>query len=105
MDGITAPAVNSFLHDAASHGELAARLEASGPNHGPLDVIGGRAPDGTEYTIEVNIMWDDVKKRHICVMGDLSTNRHGCLFGLLPIFTSDASDCFIVAENGTFIDE
>ena len=89
---------------AMSHSELAARLES--PRHQDhLDVIDGNAPDGTSYTIETNIVWDDRSKRHIRVISDLSTGKRGCLFGFVPIFTPDVVEDFILTPDGEFIGE
>lgn len=84
------------------HHELAARIES--PSKG-LDVIDGTAPDGTPYTIETNILWDDRTKRQIRVMADLSTCTRGCLLGFIPAFSPDVSDEFILAPDGTFVSE
>jgi len=86
------------------HSKLAARLES--PRHEDhLDVIDGSAPDGTMYTIETIILWDDHSQRHIRVISDLSTGTRGCLLGFIPIFTPDVADDFILASDGTFIGE
>ena len=87
-----------------SHSELAARLESL-RHEDHLDVTDGTAPDGTTYKIETNILWDDRSKRHIRVMSDLSTGTRGCLLGFVPVFTPDVSNDFILAPDGTFIDE
>ena len=92
------------LYREMSHSELSARLH-SPPNSTCLDVIKGTTSNGAEYTIETNIVWDDRSKRHIRVMSDLSTGTSGCLLGVLPIFSSDVSDGFILASDGTFIDD
>ena len=82
------------------HSELAApRLE----DH--LDVIDCITPDGTKYTIETNVLWDDRAKRHIRVISDLSTGTRGCLLGFIPIVTPDVAEGFILAPVGTFIGE
>ena len=92
------------LYRAMSHCDLAARLDS--PRHQDhLDVTDGTTPDGTDYTIETNIVWDDRSKRHIRVMSDLFTGTDGCLPGFLPVFRSDVADGFILAPDGTFIDE
>ena len=89
---------------ATPHSDLASRLES--PRHpDQLAVVDGTTPDGTTYTIETNVVWDDHAKRHIRVMSDLSTGTRGCLLGFIPIFTPDVSDGFIIAPDGTFIDE
>jgi hypothetical protein len=82
---------------------LAARLNDSPHHHDHLDVIEGNATDGTEYTIEVNLVWDDEEKQHIRVMGDLSSGTRGCLFGFIPVFTPDATDDFIIAPDGSTV--
>lgn len=84
------------------HHELAARIES--PNHG-LDVIEGAASDGTLYSIETNILWDDRTKRHIRVIADLSTGTRGFLLGFIPAFSSDVSDEFILTPDGMFLGE
>jgi len=57
------------------------------------------------YAIETSIIWDDRSTRHIRLMPDLSTGTNGCLLGFLPVFTSDVADGFILAPDGTFIEE
>ncbi|XZE33019.1 hypothetical protein SH501x_003791 [Pirellulaceae bacterium SH501] len=89
---------------ALRHSELAARLESQ--RHEDLnDVIEGATPDGTTYTIETNILWDDRSKRHVRVISDLSTGKSQCLLGIIPIFTPDIADGFILGPDGTFIGE
>jgi hypothetical protein len=84
------------------HHELAARIE---PPLLGLDVIDGTSPDGTPYTIETNILWDDRTKRQIRVMADLSTGTRGCLLGFIPAFSPDVADEFILTPEGTFLGE
>ena len=87
-----------------SHSELASRLE-SARHEDHLDVTDGITPDGTTYTIETNILWDDRDKRHIHVIADLTTGTRGCLFGFIPIFTPDVVQEFILGPDGNAIDE
>lgn len=84
------------------HHVLAARIESP---RDCLDVIEGTAPDGTPYTIETSILWDDRTKRHIRVMADLSTGTRGCLLGFIPLFQPDVADDFILKPDGTFLGE
>lgn len=84
-----------------SHADLASRLRASSD----LDVINGIAADGTEYTIEVNLLWDDEPLQHIRVMADLWTGSRGSIFGFIPVYVADAADCFIMTRDGSFIGE
>ena len=84
------------------HHELAALIE---PPLLGLDVIGGTTPDGTPYTIETNILWDDRTKRQIRVMADLSTGTRGCLLGFIPAFSPDVADEFVLTPEGTFLGE
>jgi hypothetical protein len=87
-----------------SHSELVARIES--PRHSDrLDVTEGTTPDGTAYTIETNIAWDDRSKRHIRVMSDLSTCTNGRLLGFIPVLMPNVADSFILAPDGTFVDE
>jgi len=87
-----------------SHSELATRLESPG-DEDHLEVINGTAADGTTYTIETNILWDDRSKRHIRVISDLSTDTRDCLLGFIPIFSPNLIEDFIIAPDGRFIDE
>ena len=84
------------------HHELAARIESP---RGGLEVIGGTAPDGTPYTIETNILWDDRTRRHIRVMAALTTVTRGCLLGFIPAFSPNVTDNFIVTPEGNFLGE
>ena len=84
------------------HHVLAARIESA---HNGLEVIDGTAPDGTPYTIETNILWDDRHKRQIRVMADLSTCTRDCLLGFIPAFSPDVADEFILKPDGTFLGE
>jgi hypothetical protein len=87
-----------------SYSELAARLHS--PRHSAcLDVTDGTTPDGIAYTIETNIVWDDRSKLQVRVMSDLSTGSNDCLLGFLPVFKSDVAGGFILATDGTFVDE
>ena len=84
------------------HHELAARIEST--RH-CLDVIDGTAPDGTPYTIETNILWDDRFKRHIRVMADLSTGKRGYMLGFIRVFSADFGADFILTPEGTLLGE
>ena len=90
------------LYRDQTHDELAARLEQS---HDHLDVTYGTTSDGTKYTIETNVLWDDHSKREIRVMADLTTENVGCLLGIIPIYTPNVADSFILAPNGMFVGE
>jgi len=89
---------------AMSHSELAKRLESRRKGD-CLDVTDGVTADGTTYTIETNILWDDRSQRHIRVISDLTTGSRGCLFGLIPISVPNVTDDFIMDPSGNFIGE
>lgn len=98
MDRDTAQVILAACMDSyrkRTHTELASRLRSSHGRARP-DVIQGTTPDVTDYTIEINLAWDDRSRQHIRVMGDLMSADRGCLFGFLPVFTPEASDGFIV---------
>ena len=89
---------------AMTYSDLAERLES--PRHEDhLDVTDGSTPDGTAFTIETNILWDDHSKGHIRVMSHLSTDTRGWLLGFIPLFSSDVADGFVLCPDGSTIDE
>jgi hypothetical protein len=79
--------------------ELVARI----PTDGHLETIEECAPDGTQYSISFDVLWDDKKSGNVRVIGDLSTNRP--LLGFIPIFFSDVCDSFIMSRDGRFVGE
>ncbi|QDT14953.1 hypothetical protein [Alienimonas californiensis] len=91
------------IYRAMSHTQLAARLKSSQT----LDVTDGVLPDGTTYVVETNLMWDDSAKRHVRVIADLSTGQRPPerLLGLIPVYRPDVQDGFIMAPDGSFVDE
>ncbi len=85
------------------YSELLTRLQS--PHRQDFQVTEGTASDGTNYTIETSILWDDVETRHIRVISNLQTGASGCRVAILPIYVSDVADGFIRAPDGSFIDE
>jgi hypothetical protein len=76
-----------------TYGDLAARIGG-----GHLDTTERRAADGTEYSLTVDVFWDDKPHGDIRVIGDLSLNRP--LWGFIPLFIPDVCDSFIALPGG-----
>jgi hypothetical protein len=70
---------------------------------GHLETFEESAPDGTEYSVTFDILWDDKAKGNIRVMGDLSRNMP--LLGFIPIYIPDVCDGFIMTPEGRFLGE
>jgi hypothetical protein len=83
---------------AWAYGDLAARIGG-----GHLDTTERRALDGTEYSLTVDVFWDDKPRGDIRVIGDLSLNRP--LWGFIPLFFPDVCDSFIMRPDGRFVGE
>jgi len=61
--------------------------------------------DGTECQIEINVFWDDRPRGDVRVCADITTSPQRPLIGLLPVFTPDATDSFIMGPDGRFVGE
>jgi hypothetical protein len=59
--------------------------------------IDAEAPSGVKYQIDIQPIWDDKSKGHIRVLGLVDD---GGIRAFVPL-----SDDFIVAPDGTFVDE
>ena len=88
---------------AWTHAQLAERVERDRTAHGCLDSSDGVASDGTAYFIEFNAFWDDRPGGDVRVCGYLSVASQRPLFGFVPIYRPDASQCFIMNPGGQFI--
>ena len=84
---------------------LVAEIGRTRRNHDCLHHIEGTFEDGTKYQIEFNVFWDDKHNGDVRVMGDITTEPQRPLLGFLPVYTSDATDSFIMARDGSFVDE
>ena len=84
---------------------LAAEIDRTRKAHDCLYHTEGVLDDGTEYQIEINVFWDDKRNGNVRVFGDITTEPQRPLLGFLPVYTSDATDSFIMARDGSFIDE
>ena len=66
---------------------------------GTISVLEVRAPSGTEYQIEINVMWDSPRdKVNVRVLGTIDEGR-------LPGALRPLCDSFILAPDGTFVGE
>lgn len=90
---------------AWTHEALATAISRTRREHGCLHHIDGMFDDGTEFHMEFNVFWDDRQGGNIRVCGDITTAPQRPLFGVLPVYTSDATDDFIMAPDGTFVGE
>ncbi len=84
---------------------LVAEIDRTRKEHDCLHHIEGVFDDGTPYQMEFNVFWDDKRGGNVRVLGDITAEPQRPLFGFLPVYTSDATDSFIMAPDGTFIDE
>ena len=55
--------------------------------------------DGTEYQMEFNVFWVDKRGGNVRVCGDITAAQQRPLFGFIPVYTSDATDSFIIAPT------
>ncbi len=85
---------------AWSYAELAARIAADGE---PLETAEGVARDGTRYSIEVNVFWDDKPHGNIRVCSSFSADPQIALPG--GGFMPDVCDDFIMSPDGRFAGE
>lgn len=88
-----------------SYAALAERIERDGQDHDCLDYAEGVSADGTAWQIELNVFWDDRRGGDVRVTADLITTPRRPLLGFLPIYTSDATDSFLLSPDGRFIGE
>lgn len=90
---------------AWTYDALAAAIDHTRKEHGCLHHIEGVFDDGTEYQMEFNVFWDDRRGGNVRVCGDITAEPQRPLLGFLPVYTSDATDSFIMAPDGTFVGE
>jgi hypothetical protein len=88
-----------------SYAQLAERVERDRQMHDCLEVVEGTAPDGTQYQMEFQAMWDSKPHGDVRVFGDLSAVPHKPLLGFIPIYVSDVTDSFIISPDGRFVGE
>jgi hypothetical protein len=82
-------------HLVAYRARLYADLTATIGNLGCVEVTG---PSGSEYQIEVDVLWDDKKDGNVRVMAGIDD-------GTIRAAFSPLTDGFIKAPDGSFIDE
>lgn len=84
---------------------LVAEIARTQKAHDCLRIVEGIFDDGTEYVIEFNVLWDGRKDGDVRVCGDITALPQHRPMGVLPIFTPDATDCFLMTPDGTFVGE
>jgi hypothetical protein len=84
---------------AWSHAQLAERVVCDGKTRDCLEHIEGTAPDGTEYQMEFQALWNDQPGGAVLVLGDFSTSPQRPLWGFIPIYTPDVTDSFIMSPD------
>ena len=72
---------------------------------GYLKTAEGTAPDGTDYQMDFQVFWDDEPLGNIRVIGSFWAEPKRPLLGFIPIYTPDATNCFIMCPDGKLIDE
>lgn len=88
-----------------SYESLVVEIERTRIEHACLRHTEGVFGDGTEYQMEFNVFWDDKHGGDVRVCGDLTTAPQRPMLGLLPVFTPDIVDAFIMRPDGTFVGE
>ncbi|MCM2374489.1 hypothetical protein [Aporhodopirellula aestuarii] len=86
-----------------SYDTLVAEIDRSRKTHDCLRHTEGVFDDGTEYQMEFNVFWDDKRGGDVRVCGDISTEPQRRLLWVLPIYIPDATDSFIMAQDGSFV--
>lgn len=90
---------------AWSYGALAAEIDRTRKAHDCLRHTQGVLDDGTEYQLEFNVSWDDKRGGNVRICADITTSPQRLMLGIIPGFTPDATDSFIMDSDGTFIGE
>ena len=90
---------------SCSYEQLAERVERDRKAHDCLEHIEGTAPDGTQYQMEFQAVWDGKPHGDVRVCGDLSAVPQRPLLGFIPIYVSDVTDGFIMSPDGRFVGE
>jgi hypothetical protein len=88
-----------------SYAQLAERVVRDRKEHDCLAHVDGTAPDGTEYQMEFQALWNDKPRGEIIVFGDLSAEPQRPLLGFIPIYTPDVTDSFIMSPDGQIVAE
>lgn len=84
---------------------LTAAMARARREHGCLECFEGTAADGTQWTVEINVVWDDKPQGNVRVIGDLTTEPQRPIMPFIPIYPSDVVDSFNMRPDGTFVDE
>jgi len=84
---------------------LVAEIDRTRDEHDCLRHVEGVCEDGTEYQMEFNVFWDDRRGGNVRVCADLTSAPARPLLYVLPIYTSDVTDSFIMRPDGSFVGE
>jgi len=90
---------------AWSYAQLAERVERDRNAHNCLEHVEGVAPDGTQYYMEFQAVWDNKPLGDVRVLCDFSAQPQSPLLGFIPSYTPDVTDSFIMSPDGRFFDE
>jgi len=82
------------------YAQLAERVEQDRKTHDCLEHIEGTAPDGTEYQMEFQALWNDKPGGEIIVFADFFASPQRPLLGFIPLYSPDASDSLIISPSG-----
>jgi len=88
-----------------SYAQLAERVVRDRKEHDCLEHIEGTAPDGTEYQMEFQALWNDKPGGEVIVFADFSASPQRPLWGFIPIYTPDVTASFIMNPDGRFVGE
>lgn len=83
-----------------SYSELQSMLESN-----QIDTPEVKSPSGADYQIEIYCIWDDKPFENIRVLGSIDENPLKPFLGFIPLFFTSVTDSFIMAPEGSFIDE
>jgi hypothetical protein len=84
---------------------LVEEIDRTKKEHDCLRHIEGVYDDGTEYQMEFNVFWDGKRGGDVRVCGDITTAPQNPALGFVPVYTSDATDSFIMTPDGRFVGE
>ena len=85
-----------------SYAQLSKRVEPGEvwKAHDCLEHVEGIGSDGTEYQIEFNVDWFDKSDAAVLVSGSLSAEPQKPLWGIIPVYTPDVTDTFVMNSDG-----
>jgi hypothetical protein len=79
--------------------------QAASIGGGHLELLDEVAADGTRYTLNIDVFWDDKPDGDVRVCGYFYGNQQKPLFRLLPVSLADVADGIIMSRDGRFVGE